>query len=162
MIAVTNVSHRAKRLPLARGGFLILAPGKTDVADIRIPASLDAWEAAGIVLDGGDPVKIKSNHEADLTIPVAGVKLRRGALVEVKRWHIVKQHPTVKAWLGAKIIEEVHDVVLGPGDEGSRQHSPVEDIGELRAQYQELFSKRPFMGWGAGDLREKIDNKLAE
>lgn len=30
------------------------------------------------------------------------------------------------------------------------------DVASLRAQYEQMFGKRPFMGWDADALREKI------
>ncbi len=39
---------------------------------------------------------------------------------------------------------------------------PVSDIAKLRAEYLDLFDKRPFNGWDAAELQAKIDAKLAE
>jgi hypothetical protein len=33
---------------------------------------------------------------------------------------------------------------------------PVDDIAPLRAEYERLIGRRPFMGWDADTLREKI------
>lgn len=33
---------------------------------------------------------------------------------------------------------------------------PVDDLAPLRAEYEHLVGKRPFMGWDAAKLREKI------
>lgn len=45
-------------------------------------------------------------------------------------------------------------------DDGSAQDPPdepaVADIAALRAEYQARFDKRPFMGWSADQLREKL------
>lgn len=45
---------------------------------------------------------------------------------------------------------------------GKAQYAPqcpakqVDDIGKLRIAYENAFGKRPFMGWDADTLREKI------
>lgn len=36
------------------------------------------------------------------------------------------------------------------------------DIAALRAAYREKFGKRPFMGWDAGTLRDKLSGKVAD
>lgn len=36
-----------------------------------------------------------------------------------------------------------------------------DDLSDLRAQYQEIVGKRPYHGWGADELRSKIDEALA-
>lgn len=38
---------------------------------------------------------------------------------------------------------------------------PEGDLTELRAEYVEKLGKRPFMGWDAATLREKIDASQA-
>lgn len=53
-----------------------------------------------------------------------------------------------------------HDGDGRPG--GAPKIAQTDDLSDLRAQYQEIFSKRPFPGWDAAMLREKIDAKLAE
>lgn len=35
-----------------------------------------------------------------------------------------------------------------------------DDLSDLRAQYQEALGKRPYHGWGADELRSKIDEAL--
>lgn len=35
---------------------------------------------------------------------------------------------------------------------------PVDDLTELRAEYQEVVGKKPFHGWDASTLREKIED----
>lgn len=35
-----------------------------------------------------------------------------------------------------------------------------DDIKQLRADYQEVYGKRPFPGWDAATLRQKIDEAL--
>lgn len=34
--------------------------------------------------------------------------------------------------------------------------APVDELADLRAEYGEVVGKRPFMGWDAETLREKI------
>lgn len=34
--------------------------------------------------------------------------------------------------------------------------APVDEMAALRAEYEEALGKRPFMGWDADTLREKI------
>lgn len=46
--------------------------------------------------------------------------------------------------------------------EGDGRPERTDDLADLRAQYQELFGKRPFMGWDAAVLHKKIDAKLTE
>lgn len=35
-----------------------------------------------------------------------------------------------------------------------------DELADLRAQYQEIVGKRPYHGWSADELREKIDEAL--
>jgi len=34
--------------------------------------------------------------------------------------------------------------------------APPDDMGKLRAEYEAVFGKRPFLGWSGAILREKI------
>lgn len=43
-----------------------------------------------------------------------------------------------------------------PKDGISDQDAPADDIAELRAEYERVIGKRPFPGWKADALREKI------
>lgn len=43
-----------------------------------------------------------------------------------------------------------------PTAEAQQQSAPDEDIASLRSEYEAAVGKRPFMGWGADKLREKI------
>ena len=42
------------------------------------------------------------------------------------------------------------------GFEGGAQRQTGDDIAALRAEYQEKFGRRPFNGWSADVLRERI------
>lgn len=53
-----------------------------------------------------------------------------------------------------------HDKDGKPG--GSTAPEQTDDLTDVRAQYAELFGKRPFMGWDAKTLTAKIEEKLAE
>lgn len=53
-----------------------------------------------------------------------------------------------------------HDGDGKPG--GSITADPTDDMAKLRAEYTDLFGKRPFNGWDAAELQAKIDAKLAE
>ncbi len=49
----------------------------------------------------------------------------------------------------AKIVERL----------GYATKAPKGDLADLRAEYQDVFGKKPFMGWDADTLRAKIDAK---
>lgn len=38
----------------------------------------------------------------------------------------------------------------------------ADEASRLRAEYQDLFKKRPFNGWDAQELQRRIDEKLGE
>lgn len=40
--------------------------------------------------------------------------------------------------------------------EAPESHAPVDELAVLRAEYSEAAGKRPFHGWDADTLREKI------
>lgn len=44
----------------------------------------------------------------------------------------------------------------GNGEVGGSLRPEGDDLPGLRAQYQTKFGKRPFMGWSADQLREKL------
>ena len=45
----------------------------------------------------------------------------------------------------------------GDGKKGGSPKPPeADDLSALRAEYQDKFGKRPFMGWDAVTLREKL------
>lgn len=39
---------------------------------------------------------------------------------------------------------------------------PVDEMAELRAEYERVIGRRPFMGWDAATLRQKIAAHEAE
>lgn len=45
---------------------------------------------------------------------------------------------------------------------GSKPAEDSDELANLRGEYQELFDKRPYHGWSAAELQEKIDAQLAE
>ena len=45
---------------------------------------------------------------------------------------------------------------------GSKPAEDNEELTKLRADYQEVFGKRAYHGWGVEELQQKIDAKLAE
>lgn len=44
----------------------------------------------------------------------------------------------------------------GDGKPGGSAPAPSEDLSDLRAAYTEKFGKKPFAGWNAETLREKL------
>lgn len=40
--------------------------------------------------------------------------------------------------------------------EVSEEPAPLDEMAELRAAYQTQFGRRPFMGWDADELRERM------
>lgn len=53
--------------------------------------------------------KIKSNHTADINLPIVGGVLRAGATRVVDRWEVVKQTDEIKPLLDTNIIEVIED-----------------------------------------------------
>lgn len=53
--------------------------------------------------------KIKSNHTADINLPIVGGVLRAGATRTVEKWDVVKQTDEIKPLLETNIIEVVED-----------------------------------------------------
>lgn len=39
---------------------------------------------------------------------------------------------------------------------------PVEDLAELRAEYERAVGRRPFMGWDAATIRERMNEYLQD
>ena len=50
----------------------------------------------------------------------------------------------------------------GRRDMRAEQRRTDEELTELRAQYQDVVGKRPYHGWDAAALREKIAEARAE
>lgn len=48
------------------------------------------------------------------------------------------------------------DIVAAPAAAAPIMQAPVDDLAPLRAEYESVVGKRPFMGWDADKLREKI------
>jgi len=44
----------------------------------------------------------------------------------------------------------------GSADRSTPAPAPADDLSALRAEYEQLVGKRPFMDWDADKLREKI------
>lgn len=49
-----------------------------------------------------------------------------------------------------------------PASPKADQKEPANEIAALRAEYEAVVGKRPFMGWDADKLREKIAEAKAE
>lgn len=113
------------------------------------------------------------NHTGPLGLP-SGLVLRPGVATDVPGWFTLRNHPVVAHWLkvgvlsqsDAKTIEtKKPDPLDHDGDGrkgGSKPAEQGEDLTKLRADYQEVYGKKAFHGWGADELRAKIDAKLAE
>lgn len=52
-------------------------------------------------------------------------------------------------------------VVAAPAQEPSTASEASDELSDLRAQYQEIVGKKPYHGWGADELRKRIDEALA-
>ncbi len=44
--------------------------------------------------------------------------------------------------------------------EVAEEPAPLDEVADLRAEYTEQFGKRPFMGWSADELRERMGKYL--
>ncbi|NSX90131.1 hypothetical protein [Agrobacterium tumefaciens] len=91
-------------------------------------------------------VKNLTNSPFDLQSPKGTVRLP--AFGQVSGEFTGEYLQLLKASLAVEVIEKTED----SGDA----------LGKLRTDYQEVFGKRPFHGWSAKELQEKIDAKLAE
>lgn len=93
-----------------------------------------------------------------------GPVLLPGKATDVAGWDEIKEHQHIKHLLETKAIEVVspldHDKDGKKG--GSTAPEQTDELADLRAQYADLYGKRPFMGWDAKTLTAKIDEKLAE
>lgn len=62
---------------------------------------------------------------------------------------------------GWQVVDPLdHDGDGKPGGSAAPEHT--DELAALRAQYADLYGKRPFMGWDAKTLTAKIDEKLAQ
>lgn len=52
-------------------------------------------------------------------------------------------------------------IVAVPASEPAPKAEVGEDLADLRAKYQEIFGKRPYHGWGADELRKRINEAMA-
>lgn len=52
-------------------------------------------------------------------------------------------------------------VVAAPASTPALEAEASADLTDLRAQYQEIVGKKPYHGWGADELRKRIDEALA-
>jgi hypothetical protein len=101
---------------------------------------------------------IKSNHHSPLGLP-GGPLVNPGAKVKVERWHVIRDHPVIKAWIAAGVIEVVGEEQVEPKPEPSGP--AVDRLAALRGEYQEVVGKRPYHAWGADELRVKITEAKA-
>lgn len=69
----------------------------------------------------------------------------------------------------AEFDPEIHELWVDPLDHdgdgkkgGSSAPEQADELADLRAQYANLYGKRPFMGWDAKTLTAKIKEKMAE
>lgn len=76
---------------------------------------------------------------------------------------ITIKHPGERGW--AKIaasafdpaIHERFDGLVKEDGAGTAGANTYVDLSDLRAEYQEKFGKRPFMGWDAETIQAKLD-----
>jgi len=50
---------------------------------------------------------IRNSHSSNLGLPMGGPELRAGSETRVERWGQIKDHPVVKMWLVAGVLDEV-------------------------------------------------------
>lgn len=55
-----------------------------------------------------------------------------------------------------KIKANPTDLPAEAAPEVAEEPAPLDEMAELRAQYQDQLGKRPFMGWDADELRERM------
>ncbi|MCO5085148.1 MAG: hypothetical protein M9939_26655 [Mesorhizobium sp.] len=102
--------------------------------------------------------KVVNHHHSALGLPLGGPVLPSGVETEVKRWNIIKGHAVVKAWLQARVIEEVgSDEPAQPEPAPGPSPEPLDDeLTALRSEYQEKVGKRAYHGWNVEALKAKI------
>lgn len=64
--------------------------------------------------------------------------------------------------LGHSPYIEISESSAGKRTEPSAPPADDDELGKLRADYQEIVGKKAYHGWSAEELQEKIDAKLAE
>lgn len=104
MLTLINNGHRAVRIPLSRGGFIIVQPGGAARGNFRLPSDLSGWEAAGIQIEDETTMILTNRHDAPLSLPLAGPVLVPGVPTKVKRWSVIKGHPVVRSWVAAGVL----------------------------------------------------------
>jgi hypothetical protein len=95
---------------------------------------------AGRVLSAGEDFDAKSKKDAAI-LSVIGAKYRTAAVASAALQKTTGPATELPAAQGGEVQDEA---------------------AALRVEYETLFGKRPFMGWGADTLREKIAAKKAE
>lgn len=112
-------------------------------------------------LDGFTPSHAEAGSVAD--IPAGLIEglasegyLRAATAVEIET-RSVAIAPENKAIRSAPENKHalVHDGNGRPG--GAPKPERSDDLASLRAEYQTRFGKRPFMGWNAAELRERLE-----
>lgn len=78
-------------------------------------------------------VKVKSNHTADINMPIVGGVLRAGATRVVDRWEVVEQTDEIKPLLETNIIEVVQDAPAKPTAKPRAKADPKPKGGEAQA-----------------------------
>lgn len=115
-------------------------------------------------------------HSGPLGLP-GGPVLRPGAATNVENWHVQRNHPVVKQWLAAGVLEvegEEQDEPRKPffspldhDEDGKKGGSKPVAKGEdperdrLKAEAKDLGIVVHYR-WSSERIQEEIDKKLAE
>lgn len=91
-------------------------------------------------------VKNLTNSPFDLHSPTGTVRLP--AFGQVSGEFTGEYLQLLKASLAVEVIEKTED--------------NAGELAKLRADYLDVFGKRPFHGWSAEEIQAKIDQKLGE
>ena len=83
---------------------------------------------------------IISKHNGPLALP-AGPTLAPGNTVFVERWHFIKDHAVVKAWLKAGVLAVEKDVTSDP-DEKDALIAALADLGIRKTRRSSVESLR--------------------
>lgn len=62
----------------------------------------------------------------------------------------------------AKVLSKLGRGTYMTRDMRAEQRRTDEELTELRAQYQGVVGKRPYHGWDAGELRQRIEEAESE